>query len=136
MRVFPRLAIVLTDLAPWATTARSHTWRQAARLVAALAQKRQDLVDSVFDDDRGGRSKIDISGCIDNGPLIEPEPPSRFLGVGYDQVECLDIQELISGHCILLDGRNLHGEVGALVVVADLQYMLRETRSAILPRLV
>ena len=108
MRVFPRLAIVLTDLAPWATTARSHTWRQAARLVAALAQKRQDLVDSVFDEDRGGRSKIDISGCIDNGPLIEPEPPSRFLGVGYDQVECLDIQELISGHCILLDGE-IHG---------------------------
>jgi hypothetical protein len=35
---------------------------------------------------------------------MEPELPSRFLGVGYDQVECLDIQELISGHCIVLDG--------------------------------
>ena len=47
-----------------------------------LAQKRQNLVDSVFDEDPRGRSKIDISGCIDNRPLIEPELPSRFLGVG------------------------------------------------------
>ena len=100
-----------------------------------LAQSGRKIVDVVFVRIGEGDSKF-ILGCVDNRPLIEPELPSRFLGLCYNQVKCLDIQELISGHCILLDGRNLHGEVGALVVVADFQYMLRETRSAILPRLV
>jgi hypothetical protein len=79
MRVFPRLAIVLTDLAPWATTARSHTWRQAARLVAALAQKRQDLVDSVFDEDRGGRSKLTSRVASTTAPSLSPSRQAASL---------------------------------------------------------
>src|SRR6185503_19225531 len=59
-----------------------------------LAQKRQNLIDPVQDYNLGRRTKIGIACGVDNSRLIESELPSRIFGVGYDQMECLDIQEL------------------------------------------
>ena len=71
----------------------------AAGMVSSEAQ---NLIDPVQDYNLGRRTKIGIACGVDNSRLIESELPSRIFGVGYDQMECLDIQELISGHCNLL----------------------------------